>query len=77
MPRLNREVAEFLMDHPPRDVAHTDLDTSLESIESPWPRREENLLQEEWSKLSTDDEARVRTLITLIKKIGMEPCKAL
>lgn len=76
IPRLNREVAEYLRRHPPPDITQEDFDRCIEAIESPWSRREENLLREEWSKDFAADALRAKALLLKVKEIGVEPFRA-
>ena len=76
VPRLNREIADFLRMHPPVDADQARLDKCIDSVESPWSRREENLLREEWAGAFADDDARARAIMAKIEEIGVEPFRA-
>ena len=70
--KLNREVAEWLRGHPPQ-LLDVDLDRIIESVESPWPRRDENQLRLVWNQEFDDPLERSKRLVEEIEMIGAEP----
>jgi len=72
---LNRQVAEFLRNHPP-DIDQNRLKNCLESIEAPWSQREEKQLRIVWNKEFENSEARALYVIEEIERIGAEPFHA-
>ena len=48
--RLNRDVAAFLREYPPADIEQDRLHRCLDAVESPWSRREENVLRIVWER---------------------------
>ncbi len=71
--KLNRDVAAFLRANAPADVDQQRFHRCLDAIESPWPRREENLLRIAWEKESPTSAERARHLIEEVERIGAEP----
>jgi hypothetical protein len=74
--KLNRDVAAFLRDHPPAEVEQERLNRCLDAIESPWPRREENLLRLAWEREFESDTDKAHHLIQEVEQIGAEPFHA-
>lgn len=74
--KLNRDVAAFLRANPPADVAQDRLHHCLDAVESPWPRREENLLRVAWERQFTTSAERARYLVEEIGRIGAAPFHA-
>ncbi|MDI7267000.1 MAG: helicase-related protein [Myxococcota bacterium] len=71
--KLNRDVAAFLRANPPADIEHERLHRCLDAIESPWPRREENLLRLAWERESPTPVEKARFLVKEVEDIGAEP----
>lgn len=71
--KLNRDVAAFLRAGPPADIAQERLHRCLDAVESPWPRREENLLRLAWEGEFESRADRARHLVEEIERIGAEP----
>lgn len=74
--RLNREVAAFLRAHPAPDVEPGRLQRCLESVESPWPRREEQALREVFEQDFPSSAEKVRALVRTVERLGIEPYRA-
>ncbi len=74
--KLNREVAAFLREHPPADVDQERLHRCLDAIESPWPRREENLLRLAFEREYGAAAEKARSLVEEVEGIGAEPFQA-
>jgi hypothetical protein len=70
---LNREVAAFLRDHHPQDIPGERFNRTLDILEAPWPRREENLLRESFNKDGEAPKSKALRLIAEIERIGLEP----
>lgn len=73
---LNREVAAFIRANPPRDMDAGQLTRCLNILESPWPRREEALLREQFRDRSGAPSARSNRLVDWILATGLEPFEA-
>jgi hypothetical protein len=71
--RLNREVAAFIREYPPGDVADDRLRNALDAVESPWSRREENQLRLVWEGDSPTSQGKARALVEEIERLGVEP----
>jgi superfamily II DNA/RNA helicase len=74
--KLNRDVAAFLRDNPPSDIEQERLNRCLDAIESPWPRREENLLRLAWERNFSTKGEKARYLVEEVERIGAEPFHA-
>jgi hypothetical protein len=74
--KLNRDVAAFLRANPAADVAQDRLHRCLDAVESPWPRREENLLRLAWEREFETSAERARHLVEEVEPIGAEPYHA-
>lgn len=70
---LNRKVAEFLRANVPQDMEAGRIDRALEVLESPWPRREEVMLRDEFADESVAAAAKVQKLVAFVEKSGLEP----
>ena len=70
---LNHRVAEFIRSHPPRDLAENRLNSALDVLESPWPRREEIMLRGWFDASEHKGAALARFLIDQILDTGLEP----
>jgi hypothetical protein len=69
---LNRQVAAFIRAHPPNDLDPDKLNKALDILESPWPRREEALLREQFRDRSGTATSRTLRLIEWILSTGLE-----
>jgi len=74
--KLNRDVAAFLRANPPADVEQERLHRCLDAVESPWPRREENLLRLASEREFRTNGERARHLVEEVERIGAEPFHA-
>ena len=74
--KLNRDVAAFLRENPPADVEQERLHRCLDAIESPWSRREENLLRLAWEREFPTPTHRALHLVEEVERIGAEPFRA-
>ena len=74
--KLNREVAEYLRQHPPAGVEQDRLERCLDAIECPWSRREENLLRTAFRGEYENDGARSQAIVAEVEQIGVEPFEA-
>jgi hypothetical protein len=74
--KLNRDVAAFLRANPPSDVEQERLDRCLDAIESPWPRREENLLRIAWERELESSAAKALHVVEEVERIGAEPFRS-
>ena len=71
--RFNREVADFLRDHPPVAIEQVRFERCLDAIESPWSRREENQLREIWKREFRIPGERSKAIVEEVERIGVEP----
>ena len=70
---LNHRVAEFIRANPPPDVREDRLRLALETLESPWPRREEVMLRGWFEGSEQEGAALSRFLVDQIIETGLEP----
>lgn len=75
---LNRQVAEYLRANPIGDDDHEILTKALDIVEQPWPRREEAMLRDKFSKAQTNRSPdAVRDLASWIANdTGIDPFQA-
>ncbi len=74
--KLNREVAAFLRENPPADIEQERLHRCLDAIESPWPRREENMLRLAWERSFPSNSEKACFLVEEVERTGAEPFHA-
>lgn len=74
--RLNREVAAYLREYPPLGIEQERLHRCLDAVESPWSRREENLLRLAWEWGFPSFAEKSRHLVEEVERIGAEPFRA-
>jgi hypothetical protein len=74
--KLNRDVANFLREHPPEKVEQAALQNSLDAVEAPWSRREEQQLRDVWDSEFASSAAKAEALVLKISEIGAEPFHA-
>ncbi len=74
--KLNRDVAAFLRGNTPADIEQERLHRCLDAIESPWPRREENLLRVAWERSFHTNNEKAHCLVEEVERIGAEPFHA-
>lgn len=70
---LNHRVAEFIRANPPLDIAEDRLRHALETLESPWPRREEVMLRQWFNESELEGAALSRSLVEEILSTGLVP----
>ena len=73
VPRLNREVAEFIRSHIPQDMEQERLHRALDILESDWPYREKAMLKDWFQDQELDGPANVKLLVENILDTGLEP----
>ncbi len=76
VPKLNREIAEHLRQHPPTDFEQARLTRALEAVEAPCSVREQRLLRVVFEKDFPSHGAKSRALVEEIQRIGLEPFHA-
>jgi hypothetical protein len=76
VPKLNREIADYLRQHPPVDVDQKRLTRALEAVEAPCSVREQRLLREVMEKDFAGKGAKSLALLAEIERIGLEPFHA-
>jgi hypothetical protein len=69
---LNRQVADFIRSHLPRDMEPERVSRSLDILESPWPRREEALLRERFRSRAGSAVSRSAHLVEWVIATGLE-----
>ena len=69
---LNQKVASFIRENIPSDIDIDRLNKSLDILESPWPRRDENLLRS-WFETDLNNQEKSRFLIESIIQSGLLP----
>ena len=70
---LNQRVAEFIRANRPLDDAGQRINESLDILETPWPRREEILLREQFQAEAPSEAEKVRRIVAFIHDTGFEP----
>ncbi len=70
---LNRRVADFIRANQPPEVDAACINTALDVVESPWPRREETMLREWFGDDTRAGTARAVYLIDQILETGLGP----
>ncbi len=75
--KINREVADFIRSFKPSDMTEQAINTALDIVESPWPRRDEMLLREQFNDDSDKGKEKAKKLINWIIKTGFEPAGSL
>ena len=73
IPKINREVANFLRENSPIGIQQEDIYQMLSCIEAPWPRRDSNQLRETWKMEFESNQEKSTALYNTIKEIGAEP----
>ena len=71
--KINREVANLIRSFKPSDMAEQAINEALDIVESPWPRRDETLLREQFNNDSDKGKEKAKRLINWIIKTGLEP----
>lgn len=70
---LNQRVAEFIRANPPIDQDADKTSRALDVLESPWPRRDENLLRKWFESEGLSGAEKCSDLIEKILSTGIEP----
>ncbi|MFQ3665335.1 MAG: helicase-related protein [Sphingomonadaceae bacterium] len=70
---LNLRVADFIRQNPPPDGEAQDVQTALDILEAPWPRREEMQLREWFANEELQGAAKTLDLVRKIKDSGLPP----
>ena len=73
IPKINRDVSDFLFSNPPNDIDHEAFNSILSSVEAPWRERDKRLLREIWKHDYDSDQDKAQALCKRIKEIGVEP----
>lgn len=74
--KLNRDIAEFVRQYPPRDIEQSRVEQALDAIEAPCSRREENLLRAVYEQEYPSYDAKSKALIEEVERNGLEPFAA-
>lgn len=73
---LNRKAAEYLRANVPQDFEADRVQRVLDILESPWPRREELMLRDEFAREALAPGLRSQRIIDFVEKSGLEPFSA-
>lgn len=73
IPKANREAADFLRAHAPRDGDDSKMRRLIASVESPWPERAQKELRQSIRDESLSVADRLQRLIETIEASGIEP----
>ena len=71
--KINRATADFIRSHKPVEMEEHITNKALDIVESPWPRRDEILLREQFNDNSNEGKEKAKRLINWIIKTGLEP----
>ena len=71
--KINREVADFIRSFKPSDMTEQAINEALDIVESPWPRRDETLLREQFNNDNDKGKEKAKKLINWIIETGLEP----
>ena len=71
--RINRDVADFIRSYKPSEISEHIINKVLDIVESPWPRRDETLLREQFNDDNDEGKEKAKKLISWIIKTGLEP----
>jgi len=73
IPKINRQVSDFLTDNPPQNIDQDKFNKILSSVEAPWRVRDCRLLREVWKREFSSNAEKAIALSQEIIKIGVEP----
>jgi len=76
VPKLKREIAEQLRQHPPPDIEQARFTRSLEAVQAPCSLREQKFLRAVFENDFPSHTAKSRALVEGIERIGLEPFQA-
>ena len=71
--KINRDVADFIRSYKPSEISEHIINKVLDIVESPWPRRDETLLREQFNDDNDEGKEKAKKLINWIIKTGLEP----
>lgn len=71
--KINRDVADFIRSYKPSEISEHIINKALDIVESPWPRRDETLLREQFNDDSDKGKEKTERLIKWIIDTGLEP----
>ena len=71
--KLNRELADYLSDTLVDGIEEAKLERTIDTLLSPWPRRQEWKLREVWTAEHESERAKVQALIECVQDTGIEP----
>jgi hypothetical protein len=74
--KLFREVGEHLRNHWPDDMTQEKLQTTVASVEAPWPRRYERELREVYENEALGPVEKSRELVARVADLGLQPYEA-
>jgi hypothetical protein len=72
IPKVNRDVANFIKEYPPGYLDHEKLDKIIGSVEAPWPARDSNALRKIWKIDYSTNKEKSEALCKKIEDIGAE-----
>jgi hypothetical protein len=76
VPRLNRDIAEHLRQHPSPDIEQSRFTRALEAVEAPCSLREQKLLRADFEQDFPSHGAKSFALVEEIERLGLEPFRA-
>lgn len=76
VPKINRELADYLREHPSSDVSQHRLERCLDAIEAPCSIREQRVLREVATEEHSSEAAKTLAIVKAIEDIGLEPFHA-
>lgn len=71
--KFNRELAEYLREHPSGEISQERLEWCLDAIEAPCPLREQNALREVFNREWPSHARRAHGIVLEVERLGLEP----
>jgi hypothetical protein len=76
VPKVNREVAEFLRQHRPPGIDQKRFEKALDAAEAPCSRREQKMLRQVFHSHEHEGSTKAEALIEEVERIGLQPFEA-
>jgi len=73
VPKINREVADFLRQHQPPGIDQRRFERALDAVEAPCSKREQNMLRAVFNNHDHDGADKAEALVEEVERIGLEP----
>jgi hypothetical protein len=74
--KFNRELANYIREHPPTGIEQARLERCLDAIESPCSRRDEIVLRDRFSQVYESDDVKSKAVLEEVERLGLEPYQA-